>query len=361
MDRYYLSERRKFISVWTTKIMSSIGWLYLGMMVILTAGCNLQLSRYSDGDLTTYFQQPIPKLNAPLARTMSLEVVKYQTAANLKATMISDVTAREIYVLPKEIGKKVEEQLLLDEAFDEEATLEALNIIAKGRAKARSIHGGKLKNTSSAPASNDSYVTHHSELASEAYAKGDYLKGNIHNTAAMNSIRINSAFARAQATADVSFAVLGAMAAAGESIIKNEFNRTRTWIEKSSGAVSEEAPEDRHLSIFLFQFFDAQKFKLDSRNRVAVLLVLTGKDGIIDMVLEGSDVMVCSKECDQFGIKPTASLIDPKQYSADIKTNLFEQEGLNRLKANGFDWISGIYQYVLLHQGLKKLEGSIPN
>ncbi len=64
-------------------------------------------SRYTDGPLTGYSKQPIPKLERPLARTLSLELVAYNTASSDKALMVSDHVGRDLYILPGDVGEEV--------------------------------------------------------------------------------------------------------------------------------------------------------------------------------------------------------------------------------------------------------------
>lgn len=338
--------------------MKKIIFAFTGLLILpIINGWSVKISRFSDGNLTEYFNQPIPKLQQPLATSLSLEVVTYQTAASMKGTIVSDLAFREIYFLPKDIGKEVEELLQLDEEFSDEATINALNVIAIGRSVARALHGSQsIPEISTSSASSNHYIEVQSQMAKEAYAKGDYLGGDIHNAAAANSIAINAAFGRTTASANLAFSVLGAMAAAGEAMIKASFNKTHSWLEFSSGAIGKKVDKERHLSVFLFQFFDAKKFNLDSRMRIAVMLVLTDEDGNVYTVLEGSDLLTCGGKCKLFTPKPTAKLIDITTWSADVKEQLGTKEGLKYLNSNGFDNLSGIYQYLLLQQGLLKLQ-----
>jgi hypothetical protein len=154
----------------------------------------------------------------------------------------------------------------------------------------------------------------------------------------------------------VAFSVLGAMAAAGEAMIKADFNNLHNWLEFSSGAIGEKIDKERHLSVFFFQFFDAEKFKLDSRMRIAVMLVLTDEDGNVYTVLEGSDLLTCGGKCKLFTPKPTAKLMDYTTWSDDVKTQIATKEGLKYMNNNGFDTVSGIYQYLLLQHGMLKLQ-----
>ncbi len=338
--------------------MKKIIFAFTGLLILsIINGWSVKISRFSDGNLTEYFHQPIPKLHQPIATSLSLEVISYQTASNMKGMMVSDLGAREIYFLPKDVGKEVEELLQLDEEFSDEATINALNVIAIGRSKARALHGGKgLPEISAASSGSDQYVELQSQLAKEAYAKGDYLGGDIYNAAAANRLAINAAFGRTTASVNLAFGVLGAMAAAGEAMIKAKFNNLHNWLEFSSGAIGPGASENRNLSIFFFQFFDAERFKLDSRMRIAVLLVLTDEAGTTTSILEGSDLLTCGGKCKLFTPKPTAQLIDHTKWSDDVKKQLATKEGLKYMTTNGFDTLSGIYQYLLLQQGLLKLQ-----
>jgi hypothetical protein len=237
------------------------------------SACSFNMIRYTDGPLTQYLGKPLPDLDKPLARSLSVEKVEYNTAASMKGTMISDLVAREIYIFPSEVGREVDALLKMDEQFSEKATLAALNTIAKRRIEARHMwSGGKLQTPSrgNLSSSSEQYIKRHEELAKEAYKKGDYLSGNINNAAVINMININRSFAGAQATVDFSFSILSAAKSAGEALIKHDFNKLRRWIEQNSGAISPKAPEGTHLSVFLLRYFDAESFQLDSRMRVAV-------------------------------------------------------------------------------------------
>lgn len=103
-------------------------------------------------------------------------------------------------------------------------------------------------------------------------------------------------------------------------MIKGDFDKLRNWLVTGSGAIGPEAPKDRHLSVFLLQFFDAQRFKLDSRMRVAVMLVSTDEGGIADTVPEGSDLLTCVNECKLFSPKPTAELVDRSKALRRLQT-----------------------------------------
>jgi hypothetical protein len=337
---------------------SALPLLALALTQLATSGCvNFNPTRYSDGPLTQYFGRPIPKLDKPIARTLSLEKVAYTTSVNMKAIMIGDLVAREIYVLPEEVGREVKQLLNLDNEFSEEATYAALNTIAKNRAKARSLRGNQPVPTPPATtsASTQAYIQRQEGMAREAYRKGDYLGGDIHNSAAQNAMMIDQSFGRAQASANLAFSIVGGLQAAGEGIIKSDFVKLRKWIESGSGAIGPQAPEGNHLSVFFLQFFDAESFQLDSRNRVAVFMVLTGPGGNSTSVLEGSDILTCGSECKLFKPKPTAKVIQAAGYSADVQKQLGTVEGRQYLIDNGFDFLSGLYQYLLLQHGLQKL------
>jgi len=336
----------------------------LFLMQVTTIGCSLHFTRYTDGPLTDYVNEPIPRLQKPLARTMSLEKVMYLTAASMKARMISDMTGREIIFIPADVGGKVKDQLKLDDAFSPDATRAGLNTIAEFRLKARAGEspGAPPAGSSNAPmnASTERYIQRQEMMAKEAYTKGEYLTGNIHTSAASNAIAINQSFARAQATADLAFSVIGGMSAAGEALIKADFINLRNWIETQSGAIGPNAPEGSHLTVFFFQFFDAESFQFDSRGRLAVYLVLMDKNGKMTSVLEGSDILNCEGECNLFQPKPTAKRLDMEAQSGDIRKQLWTPEGQKYLTDNGFDLVSGIYQYVLLQHGLQKLSVQKP-
>jgi hypothetical protein len=151
----------------------------------------------------------------------------------------------------------------------------------------------------------------------------------------------------------------GASEVTGAAIIKSEFIKLRNWIESSSGAIGAQAPEGSHLSVSFLQFFDAQSFRLDSRNRVAVLMVLTRPKSNSISVLEGSDILTCGRECKLFKPKPTAKFIQDTDYSADVQKQLGTVEGTQYLIDNGFDFVSGLYQYILLQHGLQKLRKAL--
>ena len=331
----------------------------LSLLVLLASGCTINITRYTDGPLTQYLQQPIPPPSRPIARTVSLEKVIYQTAANLKATMISDLVAQEIYIMPEDVGAKVRSVMNLDQAYSKDSTYQALNIIAENRTKARHMWAGASKQT--APTVNVSghstsaYIKRQESMATEAYKKGDYLAGNIHSTAAASSIQSKASVERTLATADLLFSSLNALAAAGEAMIKDEFIRLRRWIESESGAIGGAAPEGTHLSVFFLQFFDAESFQLDSRIRVAVYMVLTDRDGKSISVLKGSDILNCEGECNLFQPKSTAKLLVITQNSADVQQKLWTADGRQNLDARGFDALSGVYQYLLIKHGLREL------
>jgi len=307
----------------TSKLYRSLIILFLLIIQFVTSGCSINMTRFTDGPLTQYLKEPIPKLQKPIARTLSLEKVSYQTAGNHKGIMISDLVAREIYLLPEEVGREVGELLKLDDEFSEEATYTALNTIAKNRAKARSISGNNSGPTFSSTSVTSPYTQqyiHNNEIqANAAYKKGDYLKGDIHTSAAANAMTIDQSFQAAQTTVEVSFAVIGGLQALGEYFIKNDFINLRNWIEFKSGAIGDKAPEGNHLSVFFLQFFDAEAWQLDSRNRVAVLLVLTEGNGESTSVLEGSDILNCEDECNLFQPKPTAKLYEKTTQSTDVQ------------------------------------------
>lgn len=333
-------------------------FLMITGLLVLTSGC-FNVTRYTDGPLTQYLAEPIPKLAQPLARTMSLEKIMFQTASSFKGQLISDMVAQEIYLIPAEVGHEVKATLNLDQAYSKEATYQGLNILAKNKAKARHIWSGKTNQAASpmntvAP-STEAYIQRQSSMAKEAYKKGDYLGGDIHTTAAISSLQGKHAAERTQAMVGTSFAALNAMAAAGEGLIKSEFIDLRNWIMRESGAIGNEAPEGRHLSVFFLQFFDAESFQLDSRNRVAVFLVLTDKNGMSTSVLEGSDILNCEGECNLFQPKPTAKILKVEAHSTEVRKQLWTPDGLEYLNDNGFDNLSGIYQYLLVQHGLQKL------
>lgn len=336
-------------------------WHFFAILMVVqlfASGCSFNVTRYTDGPLTQYLAEPIPQLHKPIARTLSLEKVMYMTASNMKAIMISDLVAREIYIIPEDVGVEVKKQLKLDDEFSLKATYEGLNTIARHRAKARQLGSNKpfsvAPSTDPVHASTEQIIKRQESMAKDAYSKGDYLSGNIHTSAAMNHMMIDQSFGQAQATVGLAFSVLGAVQAAGETMIKSDFINLRNWIETKSGAIGAKAPEGNHLSVFFLQFFDAESFQLDSRNRVAVFMVLTDKNGATSSVLEGSDILNCEGECNLFKPKPTATIFATAAQSAEVQKQ-FTPEGIEYLSGNGFDSMSGMYQYILIQHGLQKL------
>lgn len=331
------------------------------LALLLVSGCAFNVTRYTDGPLTAYLSQPLPRIERPLAQTLSLEMIEFQTAGGFKGVLISDLVAREIYLLPEEVGLEAKRRLDLDAEFDAGATYQTLNYLARSRQQARHMQtGAAVPAMSTATATSNytrAYVDRQSAFAREAYAGGDYLKGDIHNSAAINAMQIDQAFAGAQASVDLAFAALGGLAAAGRALYQSEYNGMRAWLETQSGAIGPAAPQGRHLSVYLLQFFDAEAFQLDSRNRVAVLLVLTDENGESKTVLEGSDILNCEDQCNLFQPKPTAAVLPATGNSEDIQRLLFTEPGNRQMLDNGFDALSGFYWYILLHHGLQKLAG----
>ena len=238
------------------------------LIQLSVSACSLNYSRYSDGPLTQYLEQPLPQLDRPLARTLSVEWVQYNTAGGSKGIMIGDMVGREVYILPKEVGREVDALLRMDDEFSSEATLAALNTLAKRRTEARHMWSGdtaQMPSTDSLSSATAIYVEQMEDRAKDYYDDGNYLMGDIYTGGAMNAITIDGAFGRAQATADLGFAVLNAGRKAGEAFIKNDFNKLRDWIEKDSGVISSNAAEGTHLSVFLLRYLDAKSFKFDGR------------------------------------------------------------------------------------------------
>ncbi len=329
------------------------------ILLVASSGCAFNVTRYTDGPLTQYLTEPIPKLKRPIARTVSLERITYQTAGGMKATMISDLVGREVYILPAEVGIEVKKTLDLDRQYSKKATYAALNVLAENRTKARHMWRNNNPNIAqpsiTSNVNSSQYIKSQESMAKAAYAKGDYLGGDIHNSAATNALMIDQSFGQAQATVGAAFSMLNAMASAGESLLKEDFLELRRWLEVESGAIGPDAPEGSHLTVFCLQFFDAEAFQLDSRNRVVVYLVLTNKDGQSTSVLEGSDILNCEGECNLFQPKPTAKVFNQADHSADVKARLWTPEGSRYLLDSGFDAVSGFYQYILLNHGLGKL------
>ena len=337
---------------------SLLRFFVIACLLVFTSGC-FNITRYTDGPLTQYFSEPIPKLEQPVARSLSLEKITFQTAASFKGRMISDMVAREIYLIPEDVGREVKATLNLDQEYSKEATYQGLNILAKNRANARHMWSGGTAQVGSTPSavsqSTEGYIQRQSSMAKDAYKKGDYLKGDIYNSAAISSLQIKHSAERTQMAVGTAFAALNAMAATGEALIKSDFISLRNWIEFKSGAIGKQAPEGSHLNVFFLQFFDAKSFQLDSRNRVVVFMVLTDKNGKLSSVLEGSDILNCEGECNLFQPKPTAKVLKIEAHSPEVRKQLWKPEGLDYLNDNGFDNISGIYQYLLLQHGLQKL------
>lgn len=86
------------------------------LLLLVISGCSFNVTRYTDGPLTQYLTEPVPTLNKPIARTLSVEKIMYNTAGSMKAIMISDLVTREIYLMPDEVGieVKVKRQPMLD-------------------------------------------------------------------------------------------------------------------------------------------------------------------------------------------------------------------------------------------------------
>jgi hypothetical protein len=321
----------------------------------LLLGCSF--TRYADGPINDQLQQPLPELRQPLARTFGTEVVSYNTAGGLKAIDIGDLTGREMYVLPADLGRKVDDALSLDDGFDEASTAKALNLIFAQKVAARRDAGIEL-----APPPTDrlnptsaQYVERHHARAKEYYAHRDYLRGNVHMGAAMNVASIDASFAAAQSTAQTSFAIFGAAAALGEAIVESEFEQLRAWISEESGAVGPAAPAGTHLSVFVLEFFDAKWGGVESRQRVAAHVMLTRADGSSVESLQGSDLMLCSNECDVFPLNPRAKPFDLSTSPPDVRKLYGSPEGLEYMNERGFDNATGIYAYLLLKHGLKVL------
>ena len=87
-------------------------------------------------------------------------------------------------------------------------------------------------------------------------------------------------------------------------------------------------------------------------------MVLLDKNGKSTSVLEGSDILNCEGECNLFQPKPTARVFEKQAHSPDVQKQLWTAEGIEQLDDNGFDGLSGIYQYVLFQHGLQKLSMS---
>jgi len=352
-------------AILTSKQSRSLIVLLLLNVQFAITGCSFNYTYYTDGPLTQYLKEPIPSVDNPIARTLSLERVTYLTSGGYKGTMIGDLIAREIYVLPEEVGREVDELLNLDDQYSEEATYMALNTIAKNRAKARGIWGKddgptfSSTSVSGTSAYTQQSIRNHEIVAKEAYKKGDYLKGDIHTSAAANAMMIDQSFAAAQASVDFAFASLGALKALGENFIKKDFINMRNWIEFKSGAISNMAQEGNHLSVFLLRYVDGKAWQLDGRNRLAVLLVLVDGNGESTSVLEGSDILGCEGVCDLFQPKPTARISLETDQPTDVQQQLWSAQGQQYFLDNGFDQPGGNFQFLLLQHGLQKLSKSL--
>jgi hypothetical protein len=324
------------------------------------AGCTLNINRYTDGPLTGYLDEPVPQLSAPLARTLSLERVTYNTASGDAGTMISDLTAREIYILPSAVGREVGRILKLDDSFDPTATVAALNKIAEKRSEARAA--GTIRKLGTFrdvdPAESTASSRRQQALAAEAYARGDHVEGDIRSAAAGAFLKTRQPYMATQQDQSLAYNVVGLAGAAGQAMVKSEFETLRVWLERSSGAIAETAPAGSHLSVFFLSYFDAKRFQLDSRVRVAVYLVLTDASGEMRRVMEGSDVLVCEDQCDLFAPKPSARYYDETALANETQELVSSYAGMRKLETMGFVNPGGNYQYLLLTHGLQKLAES---
>jgi hypothetical protein len=150
----------------------------------------------------------------------------------------------------------------------------------------------------------------------------------------------------------------GALVAAGQAgvaLVSAQYGQLRGWIETRSGAIGPEAPRGSRLKVVMLRFFDSKPFRADSRVRVATLMILEDARGGSSFILEGSDVQVCFNSCDLFPRKPSAKPLDHSRASPEVLDEVLGSGGLEARKADGFDNIGGIYQYVLLHHGLTRL------
>jgi len=305
--------------------------------LIVSSGCSINPVWYSDGQLTNYFQQPIPKLTKPVAATLSFKSVTYNSAASLKGSYQTHLNPNNLFTLPAKVGTQVQTLLQLDQKYSEHSTVAALNAIAKAQAEAR------MQNNSSAslsiPVANsgsNQFIQRQSQLASDAYSKGDYLVGNTHTSAMETGI----AMQRVEAGIGVMNATVGlinAMASAGMTLKIDDFNRLHNWLLTSSGAIGPQAPKNRHLDVF-FRFLDGQMFSTESNMRLAVMLVLLDENGIVARIVEGSDVLSCNNKCSRLSPKPTAQLINQSTHLPQVQKQLWTPEGWGYLSGSVVDW-----------------------
>ena len=273
---------------------------HLAALVAIAAmsGCSFAVSRHVDGPLAGYLEEPLPRLAAPLARELSFEWVSFNTAGGYSALVVSDRTNREVKILSEKVGYRIAQLLEMDRPYSHQATLAALGLLAE--------HGGR----------------------SPVSSNVDRMGGG------------------------------GALVAAGQAGVaatSAQYSQLRRWIESKSGAIGPGAPAGSRLTVVMLRFFDSRKFKLDSRVRVAVLMVLESAGRRSLSILEGSDVQTCINDCDLFPLKPTSERIDLRAASTDIRQEVLGIEGVKAREAEGFDGVAGIYHYVLLHHGLAGL------
>jgi len=326
------------------------------LLSVLSSGCAINPVSYSDGKLTDYFHQPIPKLRQPLAATLSFESATFYTPAGMRGSFHTNLSPGNNYTLPDAVGKQVNALLQLERGYSEETTIAALNAIAKTWAETRTENTPRSFTTASVGSVDSSqFVERQSQMASEAYSKGDYLTGNTHVSAMEGSIAFQRGVAAGSAVLNSTVSMLSAMAAAGATMQTDNFNRLHSWLLTESGAIGPGVSASRHLDVFFFRFLDGKAFSTDSRMRVAVMLVLLDEGSIVDRVMEGSDVLTCNNECTRLRPKPASRKMDKSKDSTDVQNELWAKEGLNNLIGNGFDMVGGLYQYLLLQQGLQKL------
>lgn len=333
---------------------------YVVLLSFLSSGCSINAVRYSDGSLTDYFQQPIPKLQQPLASTVGLKSAIYYTPAGMKGSFHTDLSPNNNFTLPDEVGTQVKALLQLERGYSKETTIAALNAIAKAWANSRTENTPQsLTNISSGDAGSSRFIDRQSQMASEAYRNGDYLTANTHVSAMEGSIAFQRGVATGTAVMNATISGLTAMSIAGAEMQTNDFNRLHSWLLTGSGAIGPAAPKNQHLDVFFFRFLDGEMFSTDSRMRVAVMLVLLDENGIVDSVVEGSDVLNCNNKCSRLMPGPTARVMNKSTDSTEVQKELWSQEGWEYLTGNGFDRVGGLYQYLLLQQGLRKLQTGV--
>lgn len=275
-----------------------VGSLVWVAVLAALGGCSFTFSRYVDGPLAGYIEQPLPKLRGPIARELSFEWVRFNTAGGYSGLVVNDRAIPKVRTLSDKVGYRIAQLLEMNREYSDRATAEALALFNE--------HGGRLG----------------------AAAPPEHLRGG----GALQTLQV-----------------------AGLALISADYDSLRRWIETRSGAIGRGAPPGSRLRIVMLQFMDGQPFRLDSRTRVASLMILE-RDGERSIaVLEGSDVQICINSCDLFPRKPTSSLLDARRASPEVREKVLFPDGLKARNAEGFDNVAGVYQYILLHHGLSRL------